>query len=263
MQLKPIKGTYIFEQPRYGKFRQVHEVFPIWNLFDSVVLDVNHRQGSDREYAEILNRMRFKEKTDNLSDEDFLTLQSRVMKPTDETKTIKVFGKNATVNNENEKRLNCNESYLHISEAIHIPSKRKVNVKSSGTIEETAFLQTLRLKVGARVMVIHNINTNDGLTNGAQGEVVDILEKEGRIHYVLVRFDNPNIGEEQRRTHRNLPSVARSDDITPIEQFSLSYTLGDVRKDHAARVSLRQFPLKLCWAVTAHKVCILIFLRRM
>ena len=86
-----------------------------------------------------------------------------------------------------------------------IPSKRKVNVKSSGTIEETAFLQTLRLKVGARVMVIHNINTNDGLTNGAQGEVVDILEKEGRIHYVLVRFDNPNIGEEQRRTHRNLP----------------------------------------------------------
>lgn len=254
MQLKPIRGDYIFQQPKYGRFRQVHEVFPIWELFSSVVLEVNHRQGQDRVYAEMLNRIRFKEKHEKLSEEDLAILQSRVKKPTDEDKTVKIYGKNVTVNAVNEKRLNALNSQLYTAEAIHIPSKKNVKIKEAGTIEETAFLQTLKLKVGARVMVIHNINTLDGLTNGAQGRVVDILLKEGKLHYILVRFDNPNIGQEQRRTHRFLHAVARSDDLTPIGRFNLGYTLGDVRRDHAARASLHQFPLKLSWALTAHKV---------
>ena len=98
------------------------------------------------------------------------------------------------------------------------------------------------------------VNTLDGLTNGAQGRVMEILAKNERVRFILIKFDSPNVGMDQRRKFRCLPSVARRSDLTPIERFSFSYTLGDVRKDHAARAILMQFPLKLSWACTSHKV---------
>jgi hypothetical protein len=254
MQLKPIRGDYIFEQPKYGMLRDVHEVFNLWEQFQCIVLEMNHRQGEDKEYADLLGRIRFREQHEALSEDDLALLMSRCMKPTNEETTIHILGKNASVNEVNEKRLHLLKSKLYTIEAKHIPSTRNVTIKASGTIEETAFLQTLHLKVGARIMLIHNINTMDGLTNGAQGKVMEILAKDDRVRYILIKFDNPNIGNEQRRKFSRLPSIASHPDLTPIERFSISYTLGDVRKNHAARATLLQFPLKLSWACTAHKV---------
>lgn len=258
MQLKPIRGDYIFEKPKYGNLRDVYEVFNIWDQFQCVVLEKNHRQGEDKEYAELLGRIRFKELNESLSLEDLELLKSRCIKPENEETTMQIFGKNATVNAVNETRLKEQKTKLYTIEAKHDPPTRKVNITNAGTVEETAFLQTLRLKVGARVMVIHNINTSDGLTNGARGMVMDILAKEERVRYVLVQFDNPSIGMEQRRKFRHLPSIARQPHLTPIEKFHFSYTLGDVRKNHGARATVIQFPLKLSWASTAHKVCLLV-----
>ena len=42
--------------------------------------------------------------------------------------------------------------------------------------------------------------------------------------------------------------------LTPIERVSFSYTLGDTSKNHAARATVLQFPIRLSWALTAHKV---------
>ena len=41
--------------------------------------------------------------------------------------------------------------------------------------------------------------------------------------------------------------------LTPIERVNFSYTLGNVSKNHAARASIMQFPIKLCWAITSHR----------
>ena len=254
MQLKPIRGDYIFEKPKYGNLRDVYEVFNLWEQFQCIVLEENHRQGEDKEYAELLGRIRFKELEESLSLEDLELLKSRCIQPEDNETTMQIFGKNATVNEVNEKRLKQQQSKLYTIEAKHDPPTRKVTIKSAGTVEDTAFLQTLRLKVGARVMLIHNINTIDGLTNGARGKVMEILAKEERVRYILIQFDNPNIGIEQRRKFRHLPYISRYPDLTPIEKFHFSYTLGDVRKDHAARATVMQFPLRLSWANTAHKV---------
>ena len=254
MQLKPIRGDYIFEQPKYGNLKDVYEVFNLWEKFMCIVLEQNHRQGEDREYADLLGRIRFKELDELLSDEDLALLKSRCLRPVDEETTLQIFCKNATVNLVNEKRLNLLGSKLYTIEALHIPPNRNVTIKPGGTIEETAFLQTLRLKVGARIMLIHNVNTLDGLTNGAQGRVMDILAKNERVRYILVKFDSPHIGHAQRRKFKCLPSITRCSDLTPIERFSFSYTLGDIRKDHAARATLLQFPIKLSWACTSHKV---------
>ena len=219
-----------------------------------MVLDQNHRQGEDKVYAELLGRLRFKEREETISVEDLQFLQSRVLPPEDEEKTFQIYGKNASVNVVNERRLDLLPTKLHIIEAIHNPAKRKVMVKPAGTIEETAFFQTLRLKVGARVMVIHNLNTLDGLTNGAQGVVEELLTKDNIVRYVLIKFDSPDVGQEQRRKYRHLASVARRSDLTPIEKSSLNYTLGDQRKNHGATATLQQFALKLSWAATSHKV---------
>ena len=254
MQLKPIRGDYIFEKPKYGNLKDVYEVFNIWEQFQCIVLEENHRQGEDKEYAQLLGRIRFKELNESLSLEDLEMLKSRCIPPKDEDETMQVFGKNEHVNMVNENRLERLQSKLYTIEAQHDPPTRRVFIKSAGTIEETAFLQTLRLKNGARVMIIHNINTMDGLTNGARGKVVEILAKEERVRYILIQFDNPNVGMEQRRKFRHLPSMSRHQGLTPIEKFHFSYTLGDVRKNHAARATLIQFPIRLCWASTAHKV---------
>merc|ERR1712237_210772 len=66
----------------------------------------NHRQGPDKEYAELLNRLRFKSKTDELSDEDAQLLNDRVRDPPKGINVTKIFGKNVNVNEENIKRLN-------------------------------------------------------------------------------------------------------------------------------------------------------------
>ena len=70
----------------------------------------------------------------------------------------------------------------------------------------------------------------------------------------MVRFDNENVGQNLRRKLRFLAAVTNIKELTPIEKVTVSYTLGKVSKNHAARASFQQIPLKLSWALTAHKV---------
>ena len=146
------------------------------------------------------------------------------------------------------------QSNAFTSDAIHNPKDRRVNITEAGTIEDTAFLNKLELKVGARVMLIHNMDTQDGLTNGAQGVVEQILTHNMKIRYIMVRFDNENVGQNRRHKLRFLAAVTDIRALTPIEKVTVSYTLGKVSKNHAARASFQQIPLKLSWALTAHKV---------
>jgi hypothetical protein len=89
------------------------------------------------------------------------------------------------------------------------------------------------LKVEARVMLIHNVCTADGLTNGAQVVVKKVLHNDGNVRYVLVKFDNKDVGREQRHKYRFLSSFCDVEGVTPIET-NFSYTLGNVSKNHAA-----------------------------
>ena len=253
MQLKPVRGDFIFQPPKYGSLREIHSVFNLWEEFDCICLEENHRQGKDKVYAELLNRIRFKEKDTDLDDNDMAILKGRISEPGNEEATTKIFGRNEQVNKVNESRLNSLKSAEFTLEAVHSQVRKNLKVTEAGTIEDTAFLQTLKVKVGARVMLIHNISTLDGLTNGAQGQVMEVLASNDRAKYIVVKFDNPSVGQEQRRKFIFLPSIAKKEDWTPIERHNLSYTLGDIRKDHGARASFLQFPLKLSWALTAHK----------
>jgi hypothetical protein len=181
-------------------------------------------------------------------------LNSRITSEQFDDDVTKIFGKNYFVNCENFRRLEKLKSPLYTIEAIHLPKNRCVKVNEGGTIEDTAFLDKLQIKEGARVMLIHNINTSDGLTNGAQGTLIKILSDGSNVRYILIKFDNNRVGRLQRQKFRFLSSKCNISELTPIERVSFSYTLGNTSKNHAARATVLQFPLRLSWALTAHKV---------
>ena len=76
MQLKPVLGRYIWMQPRSEEYLQAFLVESLWEQFTVISLVENHRQQGDAEYADILNRVRLGEHTD----EDMRILQGRVRK---------------------------------------------------------------------------------------------------------------------------------------------------------------------------------------
>ena len=74
LQIKPVKGRYIFQEPKCPDFKLAHAVKSHWDQFQIVNLEENHRKGNDKTYADILNRIRIGEQTE----EDIETLDKRV-----------------------------------------------------------------------------------------------------------------------------------------------------------------------------------------
>jgi energy-coupling factor transporter ATP-binding protein EcfA2 len=74
MQMCPISGRYIFLNPRNEQFLLTSEMDPLWKKFNCINLEINHRQGEDKEYADMLNRIRIGEQTT----EDIEKLKERV-----------------------------------------------------------------------------------------------------------------------------------------------------------------------------------------
>ena len=74
MQLRPCKGSFIFEEPTCKDYLAAYLCKTHWHSFEVINLEENHRQGADHTYAEILNRIRVGEHTEN----DMNILSTRV-----------------------------------------------------------------------------------------------------------------------------------------------------------------------------------------
>ena len=74
MQMRPIAGKYIFLAPSNPQFSLTDEIDPLWRKFQCINLEINHRQGEDKSYADTLNRIRIGEQTE----EDIQKLKERV-----------------------------------------------------------------------------------------------------------------------------------------------------------------------------------------
>ena len=207
LQLRPTAAHYIYEEPSNEQFKIAHALDSLWNMFDVVNLTYNHRQGTDQVYAELLNRMRVGDTTD----EDIEVLSSRVRcsdDPNIPKDAIYLSAINADVNDINEARLDHLETdLLTITAAVVHKAirKHKPKVTNSGTIYNTPLQYILKLKVGARIMLTYNLNTSDGLTNGALGEVIGYdVSEEGRIMKIYVHFFDERAGKERRKSCANL-----------------------------------------------------------
>ena len=229
----------------------------LWEKFDIVLLRKNHRQGEDRQYADILNRLRI----GLVTEEDTELLETRVKAVNDQDiprEALVVLCTNVEVNKVNEDRLNSIEEPEYIIEAIFKTSTQKQckpRVDRSGAIYGTPLQKTLKLKVGAKVMLTYNIDTCDSLTNGAFGEVLGYnFVKETEIKEVYVHFYDKDCGKERRKNYVDLQKKYPGKNVTPITLIEFRYSTSKKGYNSSSTTTAIQFPLKLAFAATAHKV---------
>ena len=254
MQLRPVLAKWIFEEPSNRAFKASYSADSLWDLFEPIELTQNHRQGEDKVYADVLNRMR---KGLNTED-DFRVLESRVCSefPTD---SWHFYGFNKLVEATNIEKLNSLNKPLFSFKARHSHPHLLAPPKF-GKIKDTSFDEVLNLKVGARVMLIHNLDLVDGLINGTLGNVRGFIQSNGskatdagNVHMILVEFDEQKDGLELRKKQNHLLRFCPIKNVTPIARMKFEHRVGDAKKGHAATNTLLQFPVTLAWAMTIHK----------
>ena len=256
-QLKPVLGSYTFACPSNADFKLAYGdgTSSLWRRFNVINLEKNHRQGKDKEYADLLNRVRVGKHTA----EDIELLRTRIRKKghPDLNKALFITAQVNPAAEYNEKMVNRLPGKLYVSKAVHMQAMSKkfepMLKTKSGRIGDTMFVNILNLKIGARVMVIHNIDVSDLICNGALGTVQGVEESQnGTVSAVIVKFDNPLVGKESRQ--RN-PSMNRKyPDGVVVKKMEKEYSLPKNAGPISSTARCIQLPLVLCWAVTVHKI---------
>ena len=257
LQLRPVKARYIFEEPKSETFNIAYLLDSLWDKFDVIVLKHNHRQGEDKEYANVLNRIRVGE----LADEDIRLLETRVRPvnhPDIPASALVITCMNKEVNEINNNRLDLIELPEHLIESVNKTNTNKTftpKTDASGAISGTPLQRKLKLKVSAKVVLTHNLDTSDCLTNGAFGEILGFKFNQNRsIQTVFVHFYDKDIGKERRKNCTEIQKMFPGKNVTPIELLEFSYSLSRKKNNTSSSAIAIQFPLKLAFAATSHKI---------
>ena len=73
-------------------------------------------------------------------------------------------------------------------------------------------------------MLTYNVDTSDGLTNGARGELIGIKKDgNGNISNLIVRFERESIGREKRNHNKELSR--HYPDGTSIEKVKFPFSI--------------------------------------
>lgn len=256
MQLAPTIGRYVFQEPANPEFHITHRLDDRWQMFSSLLLEKNHRQGKDKQYADLLNRVRVGEQTE----EDLELLASRVRK--EKHKDLKkvqihIGCKRKDVAERNERYiLKLPGLPTMLVAKHHTPTQKKftpVVSKKDGVVGSTQFMSWLVLKPAAKVMIIHNIDVPDMLCNGQLGILEDMIKTDGKtVDVLVIKLYNKKAGERNREKNPKLR--AKYPDCVFIERVSFQYTLGGKKAEVGTTATVIQFPVRLAHAITAHKI---------
>nr|XP_057920504.1 uncharacterized protein LOC131117065 [Doryrhamphus excisus] len=238
-QLPPVKGKPLYVEDA---------TFNLWtNLFSVVELTTIVRQ-KDNQFAALLNRLRKHPKGAALLETDIELLKQR--ETGEVSSALHVFPTNQQVNEYNLKQL-----FRICPEYTTIKAEDFSQNKKSGKLERkvghhskvynTCLEETLHIAKDARVMLCKNIDIDDGLVNGVSGTVSDVLfQKDDTFpSKIYIKFDDAKVGQQRRAQTAESVTLKDSTFILPEEE--------KVTKSGGMR---RQFPLKLAWACTVHKV---------
>lgn len=237
-QLPPVKGKPLYSCP-LG--------VDLWCGFSIVELTTIVRQ-KDSVFAALLNRLRVRSKATPMLASDVEILKA--CETGEESSALHIFPTNMQVTEHNFMQL-----ITMCPDYVEIEAKDFKHNRKTGQLEctawhhsnaDTCLLDRLCLARNARVMLCKNVDVEDGLVNGACGTVTHINfgDDEKFPKTVYVRFDDEKIGSQRRKTRAHAAVECR---------YS---TAIDPEEDRATKAGgLRfQFPLRLAWACTVHKV---------
>ena len=256
-QLKPIKGKWIFDTSMsQGDEMGGSELSPLWNLFDTLTLEVNHRQGDDKPYADMLNRIRTAQHTP----EDLLPLYEKIRQPGHpdlEKADLWISGKKAPVCVRNKKALEQLPGQAVVLKATHAcPTEKVFKPRISevdGTVADTGFPNELSLKLGAKVMLMHNIDVGDRLVNGQIGALVDyVWTKAGRVDKLVIKLKDPQAGADHRSKFPMLEQ--QYPDCVFIGRCNHQYHLSRKSGEVGTAASVIMFPVVVAFCLTCHKI---------
>lgn len=123
-------GSHIFQKPKCSDYHLAYGdgTNTLWQSFDWIILEENHRQGEDYQFANLLNRIR----EGKQSKEDLELLKSRV-RPTNHLDIITGNSKICSTREEatlfNEKKLNELPGTLHSINATHFCKSKKNTIQ--------------------------------------------------------------------------------------------------------------------------------------
>ena len=124
-QLKPVRGSYIFSAPNCKDYKIAYGdgTESLWRSFSVINLEENHRQGNDKIYAEMLNRMRVGKHTQ----EDLENLRCKIRQKghPDLKGALFISAKVKPVTRFNEIALNKTQGKLYVSRARHMQALPK------------------------------------------------------------------------------------------------------------------------------------------
>ncbi|XP_052719793.1 uncharacterized protein LOC128191648 [Crassostrea angulata] len=245
-QLPPVKQR---KDERLYKENPLYP-FDYWvDLFKEVELTEIMRQREDIPFAEALNTLRTREIKQSLEEQTNSILRECIREGPDDV--LHVYATNDEVNAYNLTMLKkkCEEFVeINAQDFTKDKSTGKLNMRSKPfTRSKTDSLpSSLLLGLGAKVMLTRNCNVGDGLVNGVMGVVSKFVygqrHAEKSVVAVEVLFHNMNVGKKTGKRSRN-------GNLVMIERIQ-----EDMKDQKTNNVVRHQFPLRLSWACTAHKV---------
>ena len=192
--------------------------------FHNIILDKIFRQ-SDEKFVKLLNNLRF----GIVDSEDKKILESRI-NVSDTNSIIQptiLTTHNAKVEFVNNKYLKNIPNPEQVFQADYKGDAYKIEFLKKNCIA----YQSLKLKVGAQVMMIKNTLQKEGIINGSLGIVKDFSTKK---LYPIVEFANSK-------------TFTISPEEWLLEKFDTETRVSKVE------ASITQIPLILAWAITIHK----------
>ena len=197
-----------------------------------------------------------------MTEEDRNLLESRRLKNNPDhnlDNAHHVFFRNEDADKLNQEKLNALDTELvEIKANLIHPKGYAPSITKHGTIDDTQFMKTLKVKVRAKVMLVYNINTSDSLVNGALGQILDIIkiENSSEVKQIIIEFKGSDIGEDQRKQFENICAKYSDQNGVPICRTTFEYSPHGRRSQnsHGVKCKIIQFAIRLAFGSTTHKL---------
>ena len=157
-QLSPVRGTSLLHYDPGALSPNV------WNEFARFELTTIMRQKDDADFAMLLNRIRMRTKTENITENDDKVLQQRVCtKSSPDPSILHLYGTNKEVDDHNMTILSTFDNSLTLTAADMTQSARGTLTRETTPIsfhasEGCMLPTTLTIALHCRVMVIANVD---------------------------------------------------------------------------------------------------------